>query len=182
MSALVIGGGGVGWGGVRWAVLLFGDGPFLLYTVLCDLNCFLISMYCFSKPSHIITDFKRQKDEKGKRENSAAPWYRERSGAHCSQPCWHWPCVSPGLSPVSADMPMLPSSLMLLNTAHEYLGRRAWCCNSEGALLRFYVSAAGARPPFSGRCHPGSRVCARAFLLSFSLSPSLSPLLSWSKI
>ncbi|XP_052020449.1 calcineurin-binding protein cabin-1 isoform X4 [Apodemus sylvaticus] len=38
-----------------------------------------------------------------------------------------------------AEMPMLPSSLMLLNTAHEYLGRRAWCCNSDGALLRFYV-------------------------------------------
>lgn len=37
---------------------------------------------------------------------------------------------------------MLPSSLMLLNTAHEYLGRRSWCCNSDGALLRFYVSAA----------------------------------------
>lgn len=30
---------------------------------------------------------------------------------------------------------------MLLNTAHEYLGRRGWCCNSDGALLRFYVSA-----------------------------------------
>ncbi|XP_036923186.1 calcineurin-binding protein cabin-1 isoform X2 [Sturnira hondurensis] len=40
---------------------------------------------------------------------------------------------------VMADTPMLPSSLMLLNTAHEYLGRRSWCCNSDGALLRFYV-------------------------------------------
>ncbi|XP_041079320.1 calcineurin-binding protein cabin-1-like isoform X4 [Polyodon spathula] len=38
-----------------------------------------------------------------------------------------------------ADAPMLPSSLMLLNTAHEYLGRRAWCCSSDGALLKFYV-------------------------------------------
>uniref|UniRef100_A0A4X2LET1 Calcineurin-binding protein cabin-1 n=1 Tax=Vombatus ursinus TaxID=29139 RepID=A0A4X2LET1_VOMUR len=37
------------------------------------------------------------------------------------------------------DTPLLPSSLMLLNTAHEYLGRRSWCCNSNGALLRFYV-------------------------------------------
>ncbi|XP_061115858.1 calcineurin-binding protein cabin-1 isoform X1 [Conger conger] len=37
------------------------------------------------------------------------------------------------------DTPMLPSSLMLLNTAHEYLGRRFWCCNSDGALLKFYV-------------------------------------------
>uniref|UniRef100_A0A8C5LJ11 Calcineurin-binding protein cabin-1 n=1 Tax=Leptobrachium leishanense TaxID=445787 RepID=A0A8C5LJ11_9ANUR len=34
---------------------------------------------------------------------------------------------------------MLPSSLMLLNAAHEYLGRRSWCCNSDGALLKFYV-------------------------------------------
>uniref|UniRef100_A0A8C3W1J3 Calcineurin binding protein 1 n=1 Tax=Catagonus wagneri TaxID=51154 RepID=A0A8C3W1J3_9CETA len=40
---------------------------------------------------------------------------------------------------VMAEPPMLPSSLMLLNTAHEYLGRRSWCCNSDGALLRFYV-------------------------------------------
>ncbi|XP_053135173.1 calcineurin-binding protein cabin-1 isoform X2 [Hemicordylus capensis] len=39
----------------------------------------------------------------------------------------------------SLDTPMLPSSLMLLNTAHEYLGRRSWCCNSDGALLKFYV-------------------------------------------
>lgn len=39
-----------------------------------------------------------------------------------------------------SDTPMLPSSLMLLNTAHEYLGRRSLCCNSEGALLKFYVS------------------------------------------
>ncbi|KAI4883149.1 hypothetical protein NFI96_028036, partial [Prochilodus magdalenae] len=37
------------------------------------------------------------------------------------------------------DTPLLPSSLMLLNTAHEYLGRRSWCCNSDGALLKFYV-------------------------------------------
>ncbi|KAM6954444.1 calcineurin-binding protein cabin-1 [Aplochiton taeniatus] len=38
-----------------------------------------------------------------------------------------------------SSVPMLPSSLMLLNTAHEYLGRRSWCCNSDGALLKFYV-------------------------------------------
>ncbi|XP_030622423.1 calcineurin-binding protein cabin-1 [Chanos chanos] len=37
------------------------------------------------------------------------------------------------------DSSMLPSSLMLLNTGHEYLGRRSWCCNSDGALLKFYV-------------------------------------------
>uniref|UniRef100_A0A8C9VN10 Calcineurin-binding protein cabin-1 n=1 Tax=Scleropages formosus TaxID=113540 RepID=A0A8C9VN10_SCLFO len=44
------------------------------------------------------------------------------------------------------DTPMLPSSLMLLNTAHEYLGRRSWCCNSDGALLKFYVSVPSAHP------------------------------------
>ncbi|KAG8146479.1 hypothetical protein E2320_012814 [Naja naja] len=43
-----------------------------------------------------------------------------------------------GVSPIQ-DTPMLPPSLMLLNTAHEYLGRRSWCCNSDGALLKFYV-------------------------------------------
>ncbi|XP_049341483.1 calcineurin-binding protein cabin-1 isoform X2 [Astyanax mexicanus] len=37
------------------------------------------------------------------------------------------------------DTPLLPYSLMLLNTAHEYLGRRSWCCNSDGALLKFFV-------------------------------------------
>ncbi|GCB73048.1 hypothetical protein scyTo_0006600, partial [Scyliorhinus torazame] len=37
------------------------------------------------------------------------------------------------------ETPMLPSSLMLLNTAHEFLGRRSWCCNSDGALIKFYV-------------------------------------------
>eukprot|EP00064_Thunnus_orientalis_P009324 superscaffoldBa00001176_g9347 len=39
-----------------------------------------------------------------------------------------------------SETPMLPSSLMLLNTAHEYLGRRSLCCNSDGALLKFYVA------------------------------------------
>lgn len=58
---------------------------------------------------------------------------------------------------------MLPSSLMLLNTAHEYLGRRAWCCNSDGALLRFYVSAA---PP---AVSPGLEGACVALCLSLSL-------------
>lgn len=69
---------------------------------------------------------------------------------HSSHTSLHWLCVSrSGLSPAMAETPMLPSSLMLLNTAHEYLGRRSWCCNSDGALLRFYVSAAGARLAFA---------------------------------
>lgn len=42
---------------------------------------------------------------------------------------------------------MLPASLMLLNTAHEYLGRRSWCCNSNGALLKFYVRSSTQRIP-----------------------------------
>ncbi|RXM93244.1 Calcineurin-binding protein cabin-1 [Acipenser ruthenus] len=50
-------------------------------------------------------------------------------------PLYKLTCVSTD----DADAPMLPSSLMLLNTAHEYLGRRAWCCSSDGALLKFYV-------------------------------------------
>ncbi|XP_058246741.1 calcineurin-binding protein cabin-1 isoform X3 [Hemibagrus wyckioides] len=37
------------------------------------------------------------------------------------------------------DNSLLPPSLMLLNTAHEYLGRRSWCCNSDGVLLKFFV-------------------------------------------
>ncbi|XP_061133994.1 calcineurin-binding protein cabin-1 isoform X2 [Syngnathus typhle] len=38
-----------------------------------------------------------------------------------------------------SDTPMLPSSLMLLKTAHEYLGRRSMCCCSDGSLLKFFV-------------------------------------------
>ncbi|XP_070531569.1 calcineurin-binding protein cabin-1-like [Ptychodera flava] len=39
----------------------------------------------------------------------------------------------------SEEIKLMPSSLMLLYTAHEYLGRRGWCCNSDGYLLTFYV-------------------------------------------
>ncbi|XP_020833225.1 calcineurin-binding protein cabin-1 isoform X2 [Phascolarctos cinereus] len=55
---------------------------------------------------------------------------------HCQQ---QQQLQSPEDSEGRPDTPLLPSSLMLLNTAHEYLGRRSWCCNSNGALLRFYV-------------------------------------------
>ncbi|MED6275185.1 Calcineurin-binding protein cabin-1, partial [Characodon lateralis] len=37
------------------------------------------------------------------------------------------------------ETPMLPSSLMLLSTAHEYLGRRSLCCSSDGAFLKFFI-------------------------------------------
>uniref|UniRef100_A0A3B3XNK7 Uncharacterized protein n=1 Tax=Poecilia mexicana TaxID=48701 RepID=A0A3B3XNK7_9TELE len=37
------------------------------------------------------------------------------------------------------ETPLLPSSLMLLSTAHEYLGRRSLCCSSDGALLKFFI-------------------------------------------
>lgn len=47
------------------------------------------------------------------------------------------------------DNPLLPSSLALLNTAHESLGRRSWCCNSDGALLKFFVSLSKTFPLYS---------------------------------
>ncbi|XP_073675244.1 calcineurin-binding protein cabin-1 [Garra rufa] len=47
------------------------------------------------------------------------------------------------------DTPLLPSSLMLLNTAHECLGRRSWCCNSDGTILKFFVRVL--REKLSGR-------------------------------
>ena len=60
---------------------------------------------------------------------------------------------------------------MLLNTAHEYLGRRGWCCNSDGALLRFYVSAP--RPPSALVWNVRARPVWRS-ALSASLCLSLS--------
>eukprot|EP00057_Strongylocentrotus_purpuratus_P020780 XP_011675254.1 PREDICTED: calcineurin-binding protein cabin-1 [Strongylocentrotus purpuratus] len=38
-----------------------------------------------------------------------------------------------------STVPMLPSSLMLLENAHDYLGRQTWCCNCDGALLKLYI-------------------------------------------
>ncbi|XP_072181988.1 uncharacterized protein [Diadema setosum] len=57
-----------------------------------------------------------------------------------------------------SPVPMLPRSLMLLENAHDYLGRRTWCCNHEGALLKLYIRVLweeltrcpeGERHPFS---------------------------------
>uniref|UniRef100_A0A3Q2YA74 Calcineurin-binding protein cabin-1 n=1 Tax=Hippocampus comes TaxID=109280 RepID=A0A3Q2YA74_HIPCM len=57
-----------------------------------------------------------------------------------------------------SDSPMLPSSLMLLNTAHEYLGRRSMCCCSDGSLLKFFVRVLEKEFATSGSanniCHP----------------------------
>ncbi|XP_071511667.1 uncharacterized protein [Diadema antillarum] len=57
-----------------------------------------------------------------------------------------------------SPVPMLPRSLMLLENAHDYLGRRTWCCNHEGGLLKLYIRVLweeltrcpeGERHPFS---------------------------------
>lgn len=73
---------------------------------------------------------------------------------------------------------MLPSSLMLLNTAHEYLGRRSLCCNSEGALLKFYVSV-WIPSADSVRCRVCVRGLKRAALLEVCahVAPQLTELM-----
>ncbi|VDI32017.1 calcineurin-binding protein cabin-1 [Mytilus galloprovincialis] len=44
------------------------------------------------------------------------------------------------VSPVPEELDSsIPPSLMLLNIAHEYLGRHAWCTKSEGEFLLFYI-------------------------------------------
>ncbi|XP_061622399.1 calcineurin-binding protein cabin-1 isoform X2 [Phyllopteryx taeniolatus] len=57
-----------------------------------------------------------------------------------------------------SDSPMLPSSLMLLNIAHEYLGRRSMCCCSDGSLLKFFVRVLEKEFSTTGTasniCHP----------------------------
>ncbi|KAB0370162.1 hypothetical protein FD755_018124 [Muntiacus reevesi] len=84
-----------------------------------------------------------QEEPKEPHVTSVLPWVilyrviRQEEDAFCS--LRHQQQLQSPADEASAEPPMLPSSLMLLNTAHEYLGRRAWCCNSDGALLRFYV-------------------------------------------
>ncbi|XP_013404378.1 calcineurin-binding protein cabin-1 [Lingula anatina] len=39
----------------------------------------------------------------------------------------------------------MPSSLMLLTVAHEYLGRKCWCTKSDGALLMFFIDVIKSR-------------------------------------
>ncbi|XP_033475450.1 calcineurin-binding protein cabin-1 isoform X3 [Epinephelus lanceolatus] len=73
---------------------------------------------------------------------SVLPWiilYRIIKHEEAAFNCMLRQHISVGDDEDDIDTPMLPSSLMLLNTAHEYLGRRSLCCNSDGALLKFYV-------------------------------------------
>ncbi|XP_067377712.1 calcineurin-binding protein cabin-1 isoform X2 [Channa argus] len=73
---------------------------------------------------------------------SVLPWiilYRIIKHEEAAFDCMLRQHISVGDDEDNSDTPMLPSSLMLLNTAHEYLGRRSLCCNSEGALLKFFV-------------------------------------------
>ncbi|XP_040898179.1 calcineurin-binding protein cabin-1 isoform X2 [Toxotes jaculatrix] len=73
---------------------------------------------------------------------SVLPWillYRVIKHEEAAFDCMLRQHMSVGDDEDDSDTPMLPSSLMLLNTAHEYLGRRSLCCNSDGALLKFFV-------------------------------------------
>ncbi|XP_034068450.1 calcineurin-binding protein cabin-1 isoform X2 [Gymnodraco acuticeps] len=73
---------------------------------------------------------------------SVLPWiilYRIIKHEEAAFDCMLLQHIPVGGEEENSDTPMLPSSLMLLNTAHEYLGRRSMCCNSDGALLKFYV-------------------------------------------
>ncbi|XP_069562778.1 calcineurin-binding protein cabin-1 isoform X2 [Brachyistius frenatus] len=73
---------------------------------------------------------------------SVLPWiilYRIIKHEEAAFRCMLRQHMSVGDDEDDSDTPMLPSSLMLLNTAHEYLGRRSLCCSSDGALLKFFV-------------------------------------------
>ncbi|XP_030770628.1 calcineurin-binding protein cabin-1 isoform X6 [Rhinopithecus roxellana] len=89
-----------------------------------------------------------QEEAKEPHVSSVLPWiilhriiWQEEDTFHslCHQQQLQNPAEEGAQAVGMSETPMLPSSLMLLNTAHEYLGRRSWCCNSDGALLRFYV-------------------------------------------
>ncbi|KAJ0068038.1 hypothetical protein NL108_015078 [Boleophthalmus pectinirostris] len=73
---------------------------------------------------------------------SVLPWiilYRIIKHEEAAFDCMLRQHMSMGDEEDDSDTPMLPSSFMLLSTAHEYLGRRSMCCNSNGALLKFFV-------------------------------------------
>ncbi|XP_072271694.1 calcineurin-binding protein cabin-1 isoform X2 [Pyxicephalus adspersus] len=79
-----------------------------------------------------------QEDTKEPSVSSVLPWIILHRIIQCEEENFRSMCQQHGQTGDSSTA-MLPSSLMLLTTAHEYLGRRAWCCNSDGALLKFYV-------------------------------------------
>ncbi|XP_047447274.1 calcineurin-binding protein cabin-1 isoform X5 [Mugil cephalus] len=90
---------------------------------------------------------------------SVLPWiilYRIIKHEEAAFDCMLRQHMSVGDDEDDSDTPMLPSSLMLLNTAHEYLGRRSLCCNSEGALLKFYVQVLEKEfaAPTNNEAHP----------------------------
>ncbi|XP_069817249.1 calcineurin-binding protein cabin-1 isoform X3 [Dendropsophus ebraccatus] len=70
---------------------------------------------------------------------SVLPWIILHRIIKHEEEVLHSMCQNTDFKEEDSSTPLLPSSLMLLNTAHEYLGRRSWCCNSDGALLKFYV-------------------------------------------
>ncbi|KAM9329216.1 calcineurin-binding protein cabin-1 [Gastrophryne carolinensis] len=79
-----------------------------------------------------------QEDTKEPSVSSVLPWIILHRIIKYEEKNFHSMCQSDDKKGRSSS-PLLPSSLMLLTTAHEYLGRRSWCCNSNGALLKFYV-------------------------------------------
>ncbi|KAE8634593.1 hypothetical protein XENTR_v10002360 [Xenopus tropicalis] len=78
-----------------------------------------------------------QEEHKEPSVSSVLPWITLHRIIQYEEEAFHSMCLQQCIG--NPNTPMLPSSLMLLNTAHEYLGRRSWCCNSDGALLKFYV-------------------------------------------
>ncbi|XP_032954466.1 calcineurin-binding protein cabin-1 isoform X2 [Rhinolophus ferrumequinum] len=83
-----------------------------------------------------------QEEPKEPHVSSVLPWILLHRIIWQEEDTFHALCQQQLQNPedeVMSESSLLPASLMLLNTAHEYLGRRSWCCNSDGALLRFYV-------------------------------------------
>ncbi|CAJ0932528.1 unnamed protein product [Ranitomeya imitator] len=72
--------------------------------------------------------------------SSVLPWIILHRIIKHEEETLHSMCQHTDFKEENSGTPLLPSSLMILNTAHEYLGRRSWCCNSDGALPKFYVS------------------------------------------
>ncbi|KAG9487419.1 hypothetical protein GDO78_007327 [Eleutherodactylus coqui] len=80
-----------------------------------------------------------QEENKEPSLSSVLPWIILYRVIKHEEETLHSMCQHTDFKEEDSGSPLLPSSLMLLNTAHEYLGRRSWCCNSDGALLKFYL-------------------------------------------